>query len=82
MREQLELRLEGLKKEFATGRARAAELEKQQAMLHDTLLRISGAIQVIEEELAKENGMSGNGIGEPDPQGAHAMAGSLAEGDK
>lgn len=51
MREQLERRLEELKKEFNTGRARAMELEQQQATLHQTLLRISGAIQVLEEEL-------------------------------
>ena len=51
MREQLEQRLETLKKEFAAGRARATELEQQQTTLHQTLLRISGAIQVLEEEL-------------------------------
>lgn len=51
MREQLERRLEQLKKEFNTGRARATELEQQQTTLHQTLLRISGAIQVLEEEL-------------------------------
>lgn len=51
MREQLQQRLEALKKEFNTGQARAVELEKQQATLHQTLLRISGAIQVLEEEL-------------------------------
>lgn len=51
MRHQLERRLEVLKNEFNTGRARATELEQQQATLHQTLLRISGAIQVLEEEL-------------------------------
>lgn len=51
MREQLQQRLEALKKEFNIGRARAAELEQQQTMLQQTLLRISGAIQVLEEEL-------------------------------
>ncbi|MDC8447986.1 MAG: hypothetical protein LV473_06490 [Nitrospira sp.] len=55
MREQLERRLETLKKEFATGRARATELEQQQTTLHQTLLRISGAIQVLEEELKAES---------------------------
>lgn len=51
MREQLQRRLETLKKEFHAGRARATELEQQQTNLHQTLLRISGAIQVLEEEL-------------------------------
>jgi predicted nucleic acid-binding Zn-ribbon protein len=51
MRDQLQRRLDELKKEFATGQARAADLEKQQTMVHQTLLRISGAIQVLEEEL-------------------------------
>lgn len=55
MREQLERRLEALKKEFNTGRARATELEQQQATLQQTLLRISGAIQVLEEELKAES---------------------------
>ena len=54
MREQLQRRLEELKKDFSTGRARATELEQQQATLHQTLLRISGAIQVLEELLQGE----------------------------
>lgn len=51
VREQLQRRLEALKQEFNVGRRRATELEQQQAALHQTLLRISGAIQVLEEEL-------------------------------
>lgn len=51
MRGQLLRRLEELKREFAEGRKRAMELEQQQTTLHQTLLRISGAIQVLEEEL-------------------------------
>lgn len=51
MREQLHRRLEELKKEFNAGRARVTELEQQQTTLHQTLFRISGAIQVLEEEL-------------------------------
>lgn len=54
MREQLERRLEALKNEFTAGRTKAAELEQQQTTLHQTLLRISGAIQVLEEELKAE----------------------------
>ena len=52
MQEQLQRRLEELKKEFETGQARLRELETQEARLRETMLRISGAIQVLEEELA------------------------------
>ena len=52
MREQLRMRLEGLKREFETGQARLRELEAQEAHLRETMLRISGAIQVLEEALA------------------------------
>ena len=51
MEEQLRLRLEELKKEFETGQNRLRELELQQANVQQTLLRISGAIQVLEEML-------------------------------
>jgi prefoldin subunit 5 len=50
---QLQLRLEQLNKEFETGRARFQELERQQVLLRERLLRISGAIQVLEELLAE-----------------------------
>lgn len=53
MREQLEKRLTELKAEFEAGQKMMAELDAKQATLRDTLLRISGAIQAIEEELAK-----------------------------
>ena len=52
MREQLEARLEELKGEYETGQARLRELEAQGARLRETMLRISGAIQVLEEALA------------------------------
>jgi hypothetical protein len=53
IQEQLQERLEALRKEFATGQARLQELEMQQGHLRETLLRISGAIQVLEELLAQ-----------------------------
>jgi predicted nuclease with TOPRIM domain len=52
LREQLQQRLEELKQEFETGQTRLRELEMQEARLRETLLRISGAIQVLEETLA------------------------------
>jgi hypothetical protein len=60
MQEQLQERLEALKKEFATGQARLQELELQQVHLRETLLRISGAIQVLEELLAQGQAEEGN----------------------
>jgi len=54
MQEQLRRRLEELKKEFEAGQARLRELETEQTYVRETLLRISGAIQVLEEALAQE----------------------------
>jgi predicted nuclease with TOPRIM domain len=56
MREQLEQRLKVLKDEFEAGQKMLTELEAKQASVRETLMRINGAIQVIEEELAKANG--------------------------
>ena len=53
MKQQLEKRLKDLKTEFESGQKVLAELEAKQANVQNTLLRIQGAIQVLEEELAK-----------------------------
>ena len=53
MKEQLQQRLQQLKTEYESGQQVLAELETKQANVRETLLRIAGAIQVIEEELAK-----------------------------
>ena len=53
MRQQLEHRLQQLKTEFESGQKVLAELEAKQANIQNTLLRIQGAIQVLEEELIK-----------------------------
>jgi hypothetical protein len=53
MREQLEQRLKQLRSEFEAGQKMLAELEARQASLRETLLRIKGAINIVEEELAK-----------------------------
>ncbi|HUL12790.1 MAG TPA: hypothetical protein VLU73_11575 [Methylococcaceae bacterium] len=55
MKEQLTERLEKLKGEFESGQKMLADLEAKQANLQQTLLRISGAIQVLEELLAQES---------------------------
>lgn len=54
MKEKLEERLKKLKAEFESGQKMLADLEAQQANLKTTLLRISGAIQVLEELLSPE----------------------------
>ena len=51
MKEKLEKRLEELKSEYESGQKMLAELEAKQAGLRETLMRISGAIQVLQEEL-------------------------------
>ncbi len=64
MQDQLQSRLDSLKREFETGQARLRELEMQQMNLRETLLRISGAIQVLEELLAAQKTES-NGKEQP-----------------
>lgn len=62
MKEQLEQRLASLKSEFETGQSQLAELDAKQQALRETLLRISGAIQVLEESLATEAEQSGSTV--------------------
>ncbi|MDJ0713963.1 MAG: hypothetical protein QNJ54_07060 [Prochloraceae cyanobacterium] len=56
MKKQLEQRLQQLKDEFASGQKVLADLEAKQANVRETLLCIQGGIQVLEEELTKNNG--------------------------
>jgi chromosome segregation ATPase len=62
MKQQLEDRLIELRSEFESGQKALAELENRQAeienkkaTLRNTMLRISGAMQVLQEELEKES---------------------------
>jgi hypothetical protein len=52
MQTHIKVRLEELKREFESGQVRLRELDNQQALLRETLLRISGAIQILNELLA------------------------------
>lgn len=61
MKEQLRHRIQSLKAEFEAGQKMLSDLESQQVKVRETLLRISGAIQVLEEELAKADS-EGNGL--------------------
>jgi len=54
MEDTMQKRLTELKEEYASGQQVMAELDKKQNDLQRTLLRISGAIQVLEELLASE----------------------------
>jgi predicted nuclease with TOPRIM domain len=54
MKDRLVARLEELKKEYESGRAMLAELEGKEANLRSTMLRIAGAIQVLEELVAQD----------------------------
>ncbi|MEM9214367.1 MAG: hypothetical protein AAGD25_08465 [Cyanobacteria bacterium P01_F01_bin.150] len=53
MRRQIEERLQQLKVEFESGQKLLLDLEERQTEVKNTLLRIQGAIQVLEEELVK-----------------------------
>ncbi|MCA3422628.1 MAG: hypothetical protein INF81_06745 [Roseomonas sp.] len=62
LRDQMNERLEKLRAEFARGQERLSQLEAEAAQLRQTMLRISGAIQVLEEELgAKAPDAAGDG---------------------
>jgi len=68
MHAQLTNRLAQLKSEYEAGEKMLAELEQKQRTLRDTLLRISGAIQVLEEVLSQpeaepvDSGAGGPGV--------------------
>ncbi len=53
MKEMLEQRLQELRAEYGSGMKTLADKESEVASLKETLMRIGGAIQVIEEELEK-----------------------------
>ena len=53
MREQLEKRIKELQSEYETARRMLSDMVAQQTKHKETMLRISGAIQVLQEELAK-----------------------------
>ena len=62
MREHLERRLAELEGEFRAGQKTMLELESGRTNLRETLLRISGAIQVLEEVLAAPAEVDGDNV--------------------
>jgi len=69
MQEQIQQRLTQLKAEFEEGQKMLADLEAKQVNLRQTLLRISGAIQVL-EELLMQSRSSGENNGATSETGA------------
>lgn len=78
MQERLEQRLEELKAEFEKGQQTLEELETRAAEVRQTLLRISGAIQVLEEVLGSPEQPHENGS-EPSAQEAADATGRAFE---
>lgn len=64
LKKQLEQRLAEMQEEYDSGQKFLAELEVRQTNVKETLLRIAGAIQVLEEELKKASTAEQNG-GQP-----------------
>ena len=54
MREKIEARLCELREELEVGRGMLAELDARRSNLHDSMLRIGGAVQALEELLRGE----------------------------
>ena len=54
MEEQLQKRLDELKAEFEKGQKSLQEMENEANKMRSTLLRISGAMQVLEELLGQQ----------------------------
>lgn len=54
MKEQVEARINALKAELESGRQMMQELDEKRNNLGYTIMRISGAVQVLEELVAEE----------------------------
>jgi prefoldin subunit 5 len=67
MREQLTARLEQLRQEYEAGQKVLADLAARQREVQQTVLRIEGAMQVLEELLAPADGSAPAPPSEPAP---------------
>ena len=65
MRKTVERRIQELKAESESGQKLLAEYEEKQRNLRETLLRISGAIQILEEVLAEADSEANGEVSEP-----------------
>jgi predicted nuclease with TOPRIM domain len=73
MRQQLEERLAALKAEYEKGQSQLRQLESQTSSLRETLLRISGAIMVLEELLSNSVAPASAGRHHPGESDADAQ---------
>lgn len=78
MKQQLEQRLKELRAEFEAGQKALADMEFKQTNLRNTLLRISGAMQVLQEELDKES--KSNETRQPGIGGVHKQEEGIETG--
>jgi len=62
MKLELEARLKELKEEYKKGQERLIALEQETTNLSNTMLRISGAIQVLEELTGDDTTVNSNNI--------------------
>lgn len=76
MKEQLTERLQQLEAEFSAGQNKLNDLEAQAVSVRNTMLRISGAIQVLKEELAKID-QTGSATDKGDDDAVVAMPSSI-----
>jgi prefoldin subunit 5 len=65
MREQLRERIEQLAEEYRNGEAMLADLDQRRAELQATMLRISGALQVLRELIGPVAAEDAGSAGEP-----------------
>jgi hypothetical protein len=68
MTERIKARLEELRQEYAAGMAALADIQKRQEELRTNVLRISGAIQVLEELLAAQDEAKQDGAKKDAPE--------------
>ncbi|MER5384424.1 hypothetical protein ABT040_29875 [Streptomyces sp. NPDC002688] len=71
--QNVQTRLSELRQEYRLGEEQLGHLVRNEAELRETLLRISGAVQVL-EEMTRPDGESGNGS----PDGARQDASTEA----
>lgn len=74
MRERLEQRLAELQNELSAGQKMQTELDEKRAQLQATMLRIAGAIQVIEEVLHAEPAPALESSSTPSPPSGNGAA--------